>query len=198
MAHTPPNEPHHRITDPELIQVFILALMDHVGFELTYTNVADIVMQDRVVDFIDFGNYFQKLLEGGFIIEHTEDVKKDDLNPYGHPTYTLSDTGRAAVDALAGTLPPFTRERGYRNALRYLDFSRSGTVASQTMTSVANNEMLHLELRDRKGPQFDLTIRPQNSYQLELMKSNFADHPEQIYKGFMMLLTGEMDYLFSE
>ena len=198
MAHTPPNEPRHRITDPQLIQVFILALMDHVGFALTYTNIADIVMQDRVVDFVDFGNYFHKLLENGHIIEHTEDVRKDDLNPHGHPTYTLSEAGHVIVDSLADSLPPYTRERGYRNAIRYLDFTRSGTSVAQTLTSVGNNEMLHLEINDRKGLKFDLMIRPENDYQLDLMRSKFADHPEKIFKGFLSLLTGEVDYLFAE
>ena len=198
MANTPPIEPHHRITDGQTIQVFILSLMEHVGYELTYTNVADIVMQDRVVDFVDFGVYFQKLLEAGHITEHTENVKKDELNPYGHPTYTVSDTGRIIVEGLESTIPPYTRERSYRNALRYLRFARSGTSVSQNLTSVGNTEMLHLEIRDKKGLVFDLTLRPDNPYQLDLMREKFADHPEKIFKGFLALLTGEVDYLFSD
>ena len=197
MAYSPANEPHHRITDPSIIQVFILALMDHVGYALTYTNVADIVMQDRVVDFVDFGECFHTLLQKGHIIEQTENVKKDELNPYGHPTYTLSETGHVIVDSLADSLPAYTRERGYRNALRYLDFERSGTTVAQSRASVGNNEMLHLEIRDRKGMKLDLMIRPENGYQLDLMQSKFADHPEQIFKGLLSLLTGEVDYLFA-
>lgn len=198
MANTPPNEPHHRITDPLTIQVFILSLMAHVDYALTYTNIADIVMQDRVVDFVDFGVYFQKLVEKGNVTEHTDDVEKDELNPFGHPTYTVSETGYKVLDALEDTIPPFTRERGCRNALRYLDFARSGTSAAQSLITVGNNEMLHLEISDRKGLSFDLTIRPDNPYQLDLMKNQFANRPEKIYKAFLSLLTGEADYLFAE
>ena len=195
---TPPSEPRHRITDPVTIQVFILTLMDHVGYALSYTSIADIVMLDRVVDFVDFGVYFQKLLEAGHVVEHTDDVEKDELNPYGHPTYTVSETGHKVVDSLAGTIPPFTRERGCRNALRYLDFARSGTAASQSLVTVANNEMLHLEITDRRGVCFDLTIRPDNPYQLDLMRTKFADAPEKVYKKFLAVLTGEADYYFND
>ena len=198
MANKPPDAHHHRITDPIKIQVFILTLMDHVGYALTYTNVADIVMQDRVIDFVDFGMYFQKLLEKGNVIEHKEDVVKDELNPFGHPTYTVSETGRKVVDALADSLPSYTRERGLRNALRYLDFARSGTVAAQNFTSVDNNEMLHLEIRDNRGMLFDLTIRPDNPYQLDLMKTQFSERPERVYKTFLALLTGQADYIFKD
>ncbi len=198
MANKPPIEPHHRITDGQTIQVFILSLMEHVGYELTYTNVADIVMQDRVVDFVDFGIYFQKLLEAGHIVEHTENVKKDELNPYGHPTYSVSPTGKAIVEVLENTIPPYTRERSYRNTLRYLQFTRSGTSVSQNLMSIGNTEVLRLEIHDKDGVAFDLTIRPDNPYQLDLMRSKFADHPEKIFKGFLALLTGEADYIFAE
>ena len=198
MAGTAPGGARRIISDPQTIQVFILSLMERVGYPLTYTNVADIVMQDRVVDFADFGEYFQKLLDKGHVVEHTEDVVKDGLNPYGHPTYTVSDTGRVVVETLESTIPPHIREKSCRNAIRYLDFARRGATVSQNTTSVANNEMLHLEIRDRAGLQFDLTIRPDNPYQLDLMRSKFADHPEKIFKGFLALLTGEVDYLFAE
>ena len=198
MANTPPIEPHHRITDPQTIKVFILSLMEHVGYALTYTGVADIVMQDRVVDFVDFGENFQKLIEKGHVTEHSEDVEKDELNPYGHPVYTVSETGHRVVEALEDTIPPFTREKSCRNALRYLDFVRSGTSTAQNLTTIGNNEMLHLEIRDRRGLSFDLTIRPDNPYQLDLMRSKFAERPENIYKGFLALLTGEKDYLFAD
>ena len=195
---TPPNEPHHRITDPMTIQVFILSLMEHVDYALTYTSIADIVMQDRVVDFVDFGIYFQKLIENGHVVEHTEDVERDELNPHGHPTYTVSETGHKIVEALGGSIPPFTRERGCRNALRYLDFARSGTAVSQNFTTVGGNEMLHLEIKDRRGLCFDLTIRPDNPYQLDLIRTKFADAPEKVYKKFLAVLTGEADYYLND
>lgn len=198
MPNTPPNEPRHRITDGKTIQVFILSLMDHVGYALTYTSIADIVMQDRVVDFVDFGEHFQKILEKGYVVEHTEDVEKDELNPFGHPTYTVSESGQRIVETMEGTIPQFTREKSCRNALRYLDFARSGTSVAQNLTTIGNNEMLHLEIRDRRGLSFDLTVRPDNPYQLDLMRTKFAERPEKIYKGFLALLTGQVDYLFAD
>ena len=198
MANTTPNEPGFRITDPAIVRVFILALMDRVGYALNYTSVADIVMQDRVVDFIDFGENFSALLEKGYVVEHTENVEKDELNPFGHPTYTVSETGHKIVESLESTIPASIREKSCRNALRYLDFTRSGTTVSQNMTSVANNEMLHLEIRDRRGLVFDLTIRPDNPYQLDLMRSKFSERPEQVYKKILALLTGQVDYLFAD
>ena len=125
-------------------------------------------------------------------------MEKDELNPFGHPTYTVSETGHKIVESLESTIPASIREKSCRNALRYLDFTRSGTTVSQNMTSVANNEMLHLEIRDRRGLVFDLTIRPDNPYQLDLMRSKFSERPEQVYKKILALLTGQVDYLFAD
>lgn len=188
-------DPHHKITDPQTIQVFILSLMNHVGYPLSYANVADIVMQDSVVSFMDFGEYFKRLLDNGHIVEHGGEQPKNELNPHGHPTYTLSDTGRRIVEGLESTIPPYTREMSYRSAIRYLDFARKGATVEQNLASDGNGTVFHCLIRDRDGTQLDLTLRPANEYQLRLMQTNFGDHPEKIYKSILAILTGETDYL---
>ena len=46
------------LQDPDDIKVFILYLLNRVGYPLKYDRVADIVVQDGMVNFMDFGTYF--------------------------------------------------------------------------------------------------------------------------------------------
>ena len=44
---------------PDQIKVFILYLLDKIGYPLEYTDIATIIIRDGLVDYFDFVEYFQ-------------------------------------------------------------------------------------------------------------------------------------------
>jgi hypothetical protein len=42
---------------------------------------------------------------------------------------------------------------------------------------------------------FSFSFMLENDYQLQLMKHNFEQDPERVYKAFMSILTGDTGYL---
>ena len=43
----------------------------------------------------------------------------------------------------------------------------------------------------------EIKIAAENEKQFELMKYNFDDRPEVIYRGVLALMTGELDFLLN-
>ncbi|MBO4229718.1 MAG: DUF4364 family protein [Clostridia bacterium] len=57
---------------PEQVKVFILYLLEKVGYPLEYNDLASIVLRDGYVDYFDFVKYFHDLLENGHICAVSE------------------------------------------------------------------------------------------------------------------------------
>lgn len=186
------------LTNPDDIKVFILYLLDRVGYPLRYERVAEIVVQDGIVNFIDFGKYFHELLEDGHITELANEPDVDEDNPMGHPTYTVSDTGKVIARELQDRLFGTVRERSYQNAIRYLDFAKRGATVTQTCSMEGDRYIFHCDITDREGTQMELSIRADSEYQLKQMKMTYSNQPEIVFRGIMALLTGEVNYLFTK
>ena len=59
---------------PQQVKVFILYLLEKIGYPLDYNDLATIVIRDGYVDYFDFVTYFHELLEAG----HISRVSKDE------------------------------------------------------------------------------------------------------------------------
>ena len=57
------------LTDPDEIKIFILYLLDKIGYPLDYPSIGAIMMQDGVINFFDFAECFFALVEAGHIRE---------------------------------------------------------------------------------------------------------------------------------
>jgi hypothetical protein len=78
---------------PQQVEVFILYLLEKIGYPLDYNDIATIVIRDGFVDYFDFVTYFHELLEANHIarIPREEDGESSVSD---RDMYTVSDTGR--------------------------------------------------------------------------------------------------------
>ena len=130
------------LTDPGEIKIFILYLLDKIGYPLDYPSIGAIMMQDGVVNFFDFAECFFALVEAGHIREIYPDgdgparnEEPDDPNvaPFGaidetddddeikkpRKLYEVSETGHRVAVGLGDSIMVSVRERSYRSALRH-------------------------------------------------------------------------------
>lgn len=57
------------LQNPEEIKIFILYLLDRIGYPLSYTDIGTIVIRDGIIDYFAFCEYFDELLNAGHIAE---------------------------------------------------------------------------------------------------------------------------------
>lgn len=205
---------------PQQVKVFILYLLEKVGYPLDYNDLATIIIRDGYVDYFDFVTYFHELLEDGHIkkISVSCDSAKDkpseqkDENGVTGPDnssdndaqtkdlYEVSETGRMIAKGLADDLLiAAVREKSYISAMRHLSLEKRGAVVDHRIEMVGDGTYIfHCSIKDCDGMAFDLALRADSYLQVSRMRMNFEDKPDVVYRGIIALVTGNVNYLFEK
>ncbi len=175
------------LTDKTDIKIFILYLLMHIERPVDFATLHDIVVQDEFVRQFDFMDCFYELCE-------TEAIQKSEKD--GREYYAITPKGRAAAETLQSDLLRPIRERALRSALRLLSFQSRGTVIRSRVVALENGKFqLECECRDSEGTLMQTSVVVETQRQAELMKYNFDDRAELVYRGILSLLSGDMNYL---
>lgn len=173
------------------IKIFVLYLMDHIGYPLEFTAINDIVMQTDYVAYLDFAESFNELLDGELI------APVDGASTGKGECYAVTEKGRTVADQLHGDIADVILEKSLSWAYRYLDFRRRGVEIRTDMRQKENGRVdVIFRLVENRCDIFSLTLQVENADRAEKMRERFRDRPEVIYRGVNALLTGTVDFLF--
>lgn len=176
-----------RLYDENEIKIFVLYLMVNIGRPLEYDDINDIVMQDGFVGGIDFADCFADLLENGNITE---------IHDVGKVFYKVSERGLQIVENLQGDIMGYVKTQGLKSAMRMLDFKERGASVETSFEPRSDGRFdLTCSIKDDGQMSLSVKLVAETAGQLELMRHQFRENPEQVYKGILALLTGEIDYL---
>ena len=190
------------------IKIFILYLLDKIGYPLDYPSIGSIMMQDGIVNFFDFAQCFFALVDAGHIREivleddNTESTapsdEEEDVEPGATVLYEVTDTGREVARVLSDNLMVAVREKGYRSALRHLSFAKKGAYINHSYKPDGEGYLINCSIKQKSGVLLDLNIHADSEYQLKRMLDNFSERPEVIFRGIVALLSGDVNYLFEQ
>ena len=173
------------------IKIFVLYLMDHIGYPLEFTAINDIVMQTDYVAYLDFAESFNELLDGELIapVPGAATGKGE--------CFAVTEKGRTVADQLHGDIADIILEKSLSWAYRYLDFQRRGVEIRTDLHPLENGRVdVPFRLVENRNDIFSLTLQVENTDRAEKMRERFRDRPEVIYRGVNALLTGTVDFLF--
>lgn len=186
---------------PQQVKVFILYLLEKIGYPLDYNDLATIVIRDGYVDYFDFVTYFHELLEAGHIkrVSQAAGEGAEEI-PVDRDAYLVSDTGRMIAKGLADDLLlAAVREKSYISAMRHLSLEKRGAVVDHNIEQVGDGSYIfHCSIKDCDGLAFDLALRADSFTQVSRMRMNFEDKPDVVYRGIVALVTGNVNYLFEK
>lgn len=188
---------------PQQVKVFILYLLEKVGYPLDYNDLATIVIRDGYVDYFDFVTYFHELLEQNHIKKYTAEelVEKGIEAPSKNGDfYIVTETGKMIAQGLSDDLLlAAIRERSYVSAMRHLSLEKRGAVTKHDIEAVGDGSYIfHCSIKDREGLAFNLSLRADSFMQATRMRMNFEDKPDVVYRGIIALVTGNVNYLFEK
>lgn len=205
---------------PQQVKVFILYLLEKVGYPLDYNDLATIIIRDGYVDYFDFVTYFHELLEDGHIKKIsvpcdgakeypseqsdensvTELDNSSDNDAQTKDLYEVSESGRMIAKGLADDLLiAAVREKSYISAMRHLSLEKRGAVVDHRIEMVGDGTYIfHCSIKDCDGMAFDLALRADSYLQVSRMRMNFEDKPDVVYRGIIALVTGNVNYLFEK
>lgn len=198
------------------IKIFILYLLDRLDYPLDYPSIGAIMMQDGIVNFFDFAQCFFALVDAGHIREIVvededeqnsaeekgenaePDAEDEEPEPGATVLYEVTESGRQVARVLSDNLMVSVREKGYRSAIRHLDFAKKGAYINTSYKPEGEGYTVNFTIKQKTGTMLDLKLYADSEYQLNRMLSNFSERPEVIFRGVVALLSGDVNYLFEQ
>lgn len=179
--------------DNSFVKLFILYLMKNIGIPLDYNTISEVVIQDEYVGYFDFAQCFAELLDAG----HISETKTED----GRVVYSVTETGEHVVGGLSDDIMVTIREKSLKSALKLISLRRRGVDMRCEITEVDAAEgfgyYVYCVITEQKREVFSVRIRVNTREQALAIKKNFMENPENIKKGALALLTGDVNYIFS-
>lgn len=175
------------LRDKTEIKIFVLYLLMNSEEPVDFITLHDIVVQDEIVGQFDF-------MESFFELAETEAIQKTFIKNKEY--FTITPSGREAAKMLENDLSKSVRERALRSANRYLQFRLRGAKAKSRVVPLENGKYrLECECSDKDGVYMTTSVVVATKRQAELMKYNFDDRTELVYRGLLSLLSGDVNYL---
>ena len=171
------------------VKIFILYLMQNVGYPLDFVSINDIVMQTDYVMYLDFAVAFNELLDAGLIVKQEVD---------GEELYEITDNGKIVATELKSDVLGVILDKALYAALRYLDFKKRGVTVKFDIDPMDDGRFkLTATFVERGECIFSQTIVVDSRQRAEVMKKNYYERPEALYKGVLAILSGNVNYIFT-
>ncbi len=177
------------ITNKFEIKVFMLYLLKNIGEPLDITTIGEVVVQDAFVNYFDFSVCFSDLLEAGQVLE----IEKD-----GEKYYEISELGISMVSEVQGTVYAGIRDKALRSAQRLIALKRHGSRISCELTPLGRGCMLNAAMVDNEKTILRIETFVASEEFAKRMQQHFNEKAENVYKGVMALLSGDVDFIFDE
>ena len=178
------------MVDKNEIKIFILYLMDRIGYPLSCADVCSIMHQENVVSYFDCADCFAELIDMSHVIE----VEK---SSGGEALYIVTDTGKSIATELNDTLSPGIKEASYRSAIRHLSFRKRNAAIDCYYKELPNGKCLvHCEITENGRKVLDINVEVDSKAEADNMMVNFRRKPEIVFRGTLALVSGERNYIF--
>lgn len=178
------------MVDKNEIKIFILYLMDRIGYPLTCGDVCSIMHQENVVSYFDCADCFTELMDAHHVIP----VEK---NESGEAMFIVSDTGKQIAKELSDALSPGIKEISYRSAIRHLSFKKKKATIDCNFVQRENGKyFVHCEIREAGRIVLDINVEVDSKIEAENMMLNFKRKPEIVFRGTLAIVSGEKNYIF--
>ena len=174
------------------VKIFVLYLMQNVGYPMDFITVNEVVMQTDFVAYLDFAESFHEMLDDGLLEEAT-------INRDGDPCYRVTDKGACVVETMQGDLLPSILEEALACALRFLDFRRRGVkVSCHTEKDPTGGFAFCCTMTEKERTLLSVRLWVDSEARAKQMEEQFRGRPENIYRGVTALLSGNVNYLFDD
>ena len=169
------------------IKVFILFLLNNIGYPIDHTSVIGMVSENTEELIIDYDECLRSLAEDGHLYS-------DDYN--GETYYMISDTGRMIAAQLYDSIDKEFREKSLRYAAKYASLSKSGTTVSATVTEVEGGRFsVTMTANDTVGTLLSCSLVVNSREEAEKIKKNYELKPDGVYRGILFSATGRLEYI---
>lgn len=173
-----------KLSDKFEIKIYILALLEIINEPVGFVKINDITVHDGVVTGFEFADAFAELKNDGLIEEHENE------------TFAISPSGTMALKK-SETVYGGIMRKAARSANKLYYLYRDDIKASADIEYNADKSVvLCCNVKKEDELIFELKLKLTDYSYAEKLKSNFKENHENISKGVLALLSGDVNYIF--
>ena len=167
------------LSDPGDIKLYILCIMQNIGYPLEYSDINDLSLYEGVISNMDFIEAFDKL-------EQDKLVAADESG-----LYAVTEDGEFLADTLKSELSGYISDRGLRAALQSIDFRKSKVKKNIKITELEDKKFkVYMSLSRRNTVLLELSLTFDTLYQAQKAAEAFKEDPRLVYTRLISLLGG--------
>lgn len=169
------------------IKVFLLFLLDNVGYPIEHKLIIDMVSENTEEIIFDYDECLRELSEDGHLLY-------DEFG--GEKYYMISDSGRMISRELYDRLDKGFRERSLKYAAKYISLTKNGAAVKATVTETEDKRYrVTMQANDSRGEIMSLSIVVNSKEEAEKIRVNYEARPDRVYRGILFSATGRLEFL---
>ena len=174
------------------VKIFVLYLMQNIGYPLDFITVNEIIMQTDYVMFLDFAEAFRELEEDALI----EKIPPNEEG--GDDLYAVTRRGMYVAEQLKSEILSSLLDQSLECALRYLDFKKRGVKVSCNYEKLPDGGYnFHCRITEKEKLLMEVNLWVDSENRAKRMEEQFRGRPETVYESVNALLSGNVNYLWN-
>ncbi|MFA9381076.1 MAG: DUF4364 family protein [Acetanaerobacterium sp.] len=183
------------------INILICYLLKTVDAAFTTAQLAEILQHDGLVNYFELANSLNELVR-------LEQIKAG-RNDMGEDCYHVTELGAQACGAIERAVSVSVRDKAVKAAIRLMKKVERERKNKVEITQVKDGYNVDMRILDYGSDLMELKLFLPDSIQANLVKRQFLNDPQLLYRGVLSLLvrdleefggleSGEDDSLFNE
>lgn len=167
------------------INILICYLLKTVDAQFTKAQLTEILQRDGLVNYFELANSLNELVKLGQVT-----VTKNDA---GEDCYGITELGALACSTIERTVSVAVREKAVKAALRLMKKVERERKNKAEITKVDDGYIVTMRILDYGSDLMELKLFLPDANQAALVKRQFMNDPQLLYKGVLSLLVRDLD-----
>ena len=175
-----------KLSDKTEIKIYILSLLEVINEPLPYIRINDITVHDGVITGFEFADSFVELLRDGLVERVDGEEESFKISVGGHTALKKCEKMYNGI-----------MQKAARSANKLYYFYRTDVKSTADIEYNADSSViLSCDLKREDETIFSLKLKLTDYSYAEKLKDNFKENNDNIYKGVLALLSGDVNYIF--
>ncbi len=167
------------------INILVCYLLKTVDAQFSKAQLSEVLQRDGLVNYFELANSLNELVRLGQVT-----VSKNEV---GEDCYGVTELGAQACAAIERTVSVSVRDKAVKAALRLMKKTERERKNKAEISKVDDGYIVSMRILDYGSDLMELKLFLPDANQASLVKRQFLNDPQLLYKGVLSLLVRDLE-----
>lgn len=167
------------------INILVCYLLKTVDAQFSKAQMSEVLQRDGLVNYFELANSLNELVRLGQVT-----VSKNEV---GEDCYGVTELGAQACAAIERTVSVSVRDKAVKAALRLMKKTERERKNKAEISKVDDGYIVSMRILDYGSDLMELKLFLPDANQASLVKRQFLNDPQLLYKGVLSLLVRDLE-----